>query len=64
VGTAARIDNPKFQRSLHVWISDDARRLPVGAMGGIDLGPVRATLTHVGKPGGKAPESHAKGLAW
>lgn len=64
-GTAARLDNPEFQRDLHAWISDDDRRIPVGALGGIDLGPVRATLTHYGQPGnGEAAESHAQGLDW
>jgi len=63
-GTAARLDRTSFQRELHVWISADERRVPLGALGGIDLGPVRATLTHIGRPGEDAPVSHAEGLDW
>lgn len=63
-GTAARLDVPSFQRELHVWISADDRRIPLGALGGIDLGPVRATLTHIGQPGDEGPVSHAEGLDW
>jgi hypothetical protein len=63
-GTAARLDQSSFQRELHVWITADDRRIPVGALGGIDLGPVRATLTHIGAPGGEAAKSHAQGLDW
>jgi hypothetical protein len=32
-------------RQIHVWLSDDARRLPVSLVGEIDLGPVSATLS-------------------
>lgn len=63
-GTAARLDQTSFQRDLHVWITADEKRIPVGALGGIDLGPVRATLTHVGAPGAGAAASHAQGLDW
>jgi hypothetical protein len=63
-GTAARLDDPKFRRELHVWISADDRRIPVGALGGIDLGPVRATLTHIGTPAGEQAQSHAEGMDW
>jgi len=34
-------------RQMHIWITTDARRLLVAAVGEIDLGPVRATLTGV-----------------
>lgn len=64
VGTAARLDDPSFQRELHVWITNDDKRIPLGALGGIDLGPVRATITHIGHPGDDEAESHAEGLDW
>ncbi|MGQ0506660.1 MAG: DUF3108 domain-containing protein, partial [Myxococcaceae bacterium] len=51
VGVATRLDNPAMRREVHVWISDDARRLPLAAMGAIDLGAVRATLTGFSQPG-------------
>lgn len=63
-GTAARLDNPAFQRELHVWISNDDKRIPLGALGGIDLGPVRATLTHIGQPGEDVAQSHVQGMDW
>ncbi|MBS2032057.1 MAG: DUF3108 domain-containing protein [Deltaproteobacteria bacterium] len=63
-GTAARLDDTNFRRDLHVWISADDRRIPVGALGGIDLGPVRATLTHIGQPGSDKAQSHADGMDW
>ncbi len=34
-------------REMHLWFTTDARRLFVAAVGDIDLGPVRATLTGV-----------------
>ncbi len=64
-GTAARLDNQAMQRDLHMWITADARRSPVGAMGGIDLGPVRATLTRASSttdPHDK--QSHVQALDW
>jgi len=57
VGTAVRLDRPKQKREVHVWISDDARRLPLAAVGTLDLGAVRATLTAVSRPGEKRQES-------
>jgi hypothetical protein len=56
-GTAVRLDKPSLQREVHVWISDDARRLPLAAVGAIDLGAVRATLTSVSRPGEKRLEA-------
>jgi hypothetical protein len=52
-GTAVRLDRPSQKREVHVWISDDARRLPLVAVGTIDLGAVRATLTSYSRPGEK-----------
>ncbi len=55
-GEAVRTDNPAARREVHVWISNDERRLPVASLGVIDLGAVRAQLTHVDQ-GGTAGES-------
>ncbi|MCK8496383.1 DUF3108 domain-containing protein [Myxococcus fulvus] len=61
VGTAVRLDRPKQKREVHVWLSDDARRLPLAAVGTLDLGAVRATLTSVSRPGEKRQEAgHGK----
>ncbi len=59
-GTAVRMDKPSMKREVHVWISDDARRLPLAAVGAIDLGAVRATLTSVARPGEKREEAGGK----
>ncbi|MCP3060742.1 DUF3108 domain-containing protein [Myxococcus sp. K38C18041901] len=59
VGTAVRLDRPKQKREVHVWLSDDARRLPLAAVGTLDLGAVRATLTSVSRPGEKRQEAGA-----
>lgn len=48
-GVAIRVDNPRSQREVHMWISTDERRLPLASMSVFDLGPVRAQLTHVGE---------------
>lgn len=48
-GEAVRTDQPNSKREIHLWISNDEKRLPVAALGVIDLGPVRAQLVHVGK---------------
>jgi len=52
-GVAIRLDDPTSRRELHTWISDDAKRLPLAAIGTIDLGAVRATLNGVSRPGEK-----------
>lgn len=39
-----RADRPEVRREIHLWLSEDARRLPVAAVGEVDLGPVRALL--------------------
>lgn len=51
--TARRADDPRATRSVHLWISTDARRLPVAAVSEIDLGPVSAKLASV--RGARAP---------
>jgi hypothetical protein len=64
-GVAARIDEPQLRREIHVWISDDPRRLPLAALGAIDLGTVRATLTGFSRPGDKQTQAESKGnLSW
>lgn len=52
--TARRADRPGAPaRPVHVWISRDARRLPVAVVSEVDVGPVRATLS--GVRGARAP---------
>jgi hypothetical protein len=66
-GEAVRTDAPTQRREMHVWISDDARRLPLVAVGSIDLGAVRATLTRFARPGEKPQSVHAEAardLTW
>lgn len=50
---SVRVDRPSVRRDLHVWISDDKQRLPLAALGTLDVGVVRATLTTVSRPGEK-----------
>lgn len=59
-GTAVRLDRPSQTRDVHVWITDDERRLPLAAVGAIDLGAVRLTLSGVKRPGEKPLESQGK----
>ena len=47
-GVAVRTDDPRSAREIHIWISDDERRLPLAALGVLDLGAVRAQLTQIG----------------
>lgn len=49
-GTIERADKPEVRRPLYVWISTDARRVLVGAVSEIDLGPASALLSK--PPGG------------
>jgi len=46
----ARSYTGNLKREIHVWISDDAQRLPLAAVGVVELGPVRAMLTDVQRP--------------
>jgi len=65
VGQAARLDLPNARREIHVWISDDSRRLPLAALGTIDLGVVRATLKSVERPGEvRARAENKANLKW
>jgi hypothetical protein len=64
-GQAARLDFPSMRREIHVWISDDAKRLPLAALGAIDLGTVRATLKAYKRPGEKQTRAEPKSnLKW
>jgi hypothetical protein len=64
-GEAARLDLPDARRQVHVWISDDDKRLPLAALGMIDLGAVRATLTGFARPGARGAKAEHKGnLKW
>ncbi|MCU0698976.1 MAG: DUF3108 domain-containing protein, partial [Myxococcaceae bacterium] len=64
-GEAARHDWQDARRDIHVWITADERRLPIAALGSIDLGAVRATLTSYTRPGDKAAKAENKGnLKW
>jgi hypothetical protein len=59
-GQAARLDIPQARREVHVWISDDPRHLPLAALGSIDIGTIRATLTGFTRPGEKKAEAENK----
>jgi Protein of unknown function (DUF3108) len=64
-GYAARLDFPSVRRDIHVWVSDDPRRLPLAALGAIDLGTVRATLKAYRRPGERQARAENKGnLKW
>ncbi len=64
-GEAARHDWQDARRDIHVWITADERRMPIAALGSIDLGAVRATLTSFSRPGDKAAKAENKGnLKW
>lgn len=52
-GMASRADEPSVKRPIHIWMSTDARRLPIAAVSEIDLGPVRAMLARVGDGAGE-----------
>lgn len=64
-GEAVVIGNENMRREIHVWISADPRRVPLAAMGVIDLGAVRATLTAVSRPGEAKKRAEPKqNLKW
>lgn len=63
-GDAVRLDNPRWHREIHLWISDDARRLPLAALGAMDLGVVRATLTGFSGPEGSKKAQGKESLKW
>lgn len=59
-GQAARTDNPAMRREVHVWVSDDSRRLPLAGLGALDFGTIRATLLSFSRPGDKQAASENK----
>lgn len=63
-GKALRHDKPQDVREVHYWVSDDEHRLPVAAMGVIDLGTLRAVLS--GFQQGRTVQEPARpsGLTW
>ena len=64
-GTAVRMDNQTVRREIHYWISDDPRHLPLAALGSIDLGAVRATLTAYDRPNESSGKAESKAnLKW
>ncbi|MGV3623428.1 MAG: DUF3108 domain-containing protein [Archangium sp.] len=50
-GEAAPLNLPDARREVHVWVSDDAKRLPLAALGVMEFGAVRATLKGYSRPG-------------
>jgi hypothetical protein len=64
-GEAVGLADPSSRREVHVWVTDDDRRLPLAALGSIDLGVVRATLTGFTRPGDKQAKAETKqNLKW
>lgn len=63
-GTAVRLDEPSVKREVHVWISDDARRLPLAAVGTMDVGAVRATLIAFTRGGQRQKAQGKEELKW
>jgi hypothetical protein len=52
-GLAVRMDDPRVKREIHLWLSDDARRLPVGGFGQAHGKPVQALLSAASLGDGK-----------
>ena len=50
-GEAAPLNLPNARREVHVWVSDDTKRLPLAALGVMDFGAIRATLKGYSRPG-------------
>lgn len=64
-GVSVRTDDHKQRREVHLWISDDDRRLPLVVVGVIDIGVVRATLSAFDRPGDKrARADGAENMKW
>lgn len=49
-GSAVRFDDPASKTEVHLWITDDLRRLPVAAFGTARGKPVRVLLTKLTEP--------------
>jgi hypothetical protein len=63
-GEAVKIDQPKIRREIHLWVTADDRRLPVAAVGVMDLGAVRATLSRYARPDGAKRAAGKESLKW
>lgn len=64
-GTAIRLDDHRMRREIHVWLTDDEKRLPLAALGSIDLGTIRATLVGYTRPGERQVWAEGKeNLKW
>jgi len=64
-GEAVRLDSPRRRREIHLWFSDDDKRLPLAALGTTDLGAMRATLVGYERPGESATRiDDPKSLKW
>lgn len=63
-GEAVRVDAPHMRREIHLWVSADERRLPLAAVGVLDLGAVRATLTRFARPEGTKRGAGKESLKW
>ena len=63
-GEAVRIDQPRSRREIHLWVSADERRLPLAAVGVMDVGAVRATLTRYARPDGTKRAAGKETLKW
>jgi hypothetical protein len=63
-GEAVRLDDYTQRRETHLWVSDDAHRLPLVALGTIDLGVVRATLTSISRPHEKPKRDDKSQMRW
>lgn len=64
-GEAVRLDSPRRRREVHLWFSNDEKRLPLAALGTTDLGAMRATLVGYERPGETATRiDDPKSLKW
>lgn len=57
-GHAVRLDKPEVLREMYLWLTDDARHLPVASMGDLEIGPLRALLTGMGSRRGQTDREH------
>jgi hypothetical protein len=54
-GSAVRLGGPRQEREIHLWLSDDADRIPVAAFGMIQGKPVGAQLVKYTPPRARQP---------
>jgi hypothetical protein len=58
--TATRTDDAATQRHAHIWVTEDARRLPLVAVAELKGRTIRAQLVSASGPGSKQEETEAK----